>query len=65
MKIGVLKEGMGLCEEDIVKVVRSACVHFESLGATVEEVSIPEHVDGKGRLFIICSLFYLYISNLI
>ena len=47
MKIGVLKEGFTKCEDDVCGVVRAAIAKFEGLGATVEEVSVPQHYDGK------------------
>ena len=47
MKLGLVTEGMANCEEDVVALVRSACEHYKTLGVTVEEVSIPEHVHCK------------------
>ncbi|MFP6837921.1 MAG: amidase [Pseudomonadales bacterium] len=49
MKIGVLKEGFGHpnSEADVDDCVRAAAAHFESLGATIEEVSIPMHLDAQ------------------
>jgi len=45
MKIGVLKEGfeLPLLEDDVARKVRAAGDKFRELGATVEEISIPEH----------------------
>ncbi|MBA5778515.1 amidase [Stappia sp. F7233] len=45
MRIGLLKEGLEvpLLEDDVAAKVRAAADHFASLGAIVEEVSIPEH----------------------
>ncbi|KAH7034713.1 amidase signature domain-containing protein [Microdochium trichocladiopsis] len=47
-KIGVLKEGFGLdiSQPEVDALVRSAASKFTQLGATVEEVSIPEHLHG-------------------
>ena len=47
MKLGIVTEGMANCEEDVVALVRSACEHYKTLGVTVEEISVPEHVDCK------------------
>jgi amidase len=46
MKIGVVKEGFqqANAEEAVNAKVRKAAKHFESLGAIVEEVSIPMHL---------------------
>ena len=48
MRIGVLTEGFGhaSCEPDVVQKVRQAADRLRSLGAIVEEVSIPMHLDG-------------------
>ncbi len=48
MKIAVLKEGFGRPESEEItdQKVRTAIKQFESLGATVEEVSLPMHLDG-------------------
>jgi amidase len=48
MRIGLLKEGFGLpeSEADVDAKVRQAAEHFRSLGATVDEVSIPMHLKG-------------------
>ena len=45
LRIGVLKEGFGHrnSEPDVDAKVRAAAERFKSLGATVEEVSVPEH----------------------
>lgn len=47
-KIAVLTEGFGHpnSEGDVDECVRSAAAHFKSLGASVEEVSIPMHLLG-------------------
>ena len=48
MRIGVLTEGFGhpVSEPDVDQKVREAAQRFASLGATVQEVSIPMHLDG-------------------
>ena len=49
MRIGVVKEGFGhaTSEADVDAKVRAAAEVFRGLGATVEEVSIPAHLDGS------------------
>src|ERR1700721_190306 len=46
LKIGVVKEGFGHAnsEKDVDASVREAAKRLKSLGASVEEVSIPEHL---------------------
>lgn len=46
LRIGVLKEGFGHpnSEPDVDAAVRAAAERFRSLGARVEEVSVPEHL---------------------
>lgn len=48
MKIGVVKEGFGQYDShpDVDSTVRLAAKKLESLGATVNEISIPEHLIG-------------------
>ncbi|MGR8920971.1 MAG: amidase, partial [Gammaproteobacteria bacterium] len=49
LKIGVVTEGFGwegLSEEDVDDCVLKAAESYRSLGATVEDVSIPMHRDG-------------------
>ncbi len=48
LRIGVLKEGFGheTSEADVDAKVRDASEVFNSLGATVEAVSIPAHLEG-------------------
>ena len=48
LRIGVLREGFGLpgSEQDVDAKVRAAAKTFERLGASVDEVSIPAHLDG-------------------
>ncbi|XP_070558623.1 amidase-like [Ptychodera flava] len=45
IRIGILKEGFGFphSEQDVDTMVREAAFQMTSLGATVEEVSVPEH----------------------
>jgi amidase len=46
LKIGVVKEGFGHAnsEADVDESVRAAAQRFGSLGASVEEISLPEHL---------------------
>jgi amidase len=46
LKIGVVKEGFGHAnsEKDVDASVREAAKRFKALGASVEEVSIPDHL---------------------
>jgi amidase len=46
LRIGVLKEGFGHrnSEADVDAKVRAAAERFKTLGASVEEVSVPEHL---------------------
>jgi amidase len=48
MRIGVLTEGFGhaVSEADVDQKVRQAAERLRALGATVEDVSIPMHLDG-------------------
>lgn len=48
LRIGVLKEGFDRpeSEADVDAKVRQAAEHFRSLGATVDEISIPMHLKG-------------------
>jgi amidase len=48
MKIGVLTEGFShrLVSESVRKTVHDAAFSFEKLGATVQEVSLPLHLEG-------------------
>jgi amidase len=47
-KIAVVKEGFGRPESEaaVDKAVRRAAERFQKLGATVDEISIPLHLDG-------------------
>ncbi|KXJ96110.1 amidase [Microdochium bolleyi] len=48
-KIGLLKEGFGhsISQSEVETLVRSAADKLAELGATVEEVSVPEHLHGS------------------
>ena len=48
LRIGVVTEGFGFAvsENDVDQKVRQSAERLRSLGATVEEVSIPMHLDG-------------------
>jgi amidase len=48
LRIGVVTEGFEFesCEPDVNQKVRQAAERLKSLGAIVEEISIPMHVDG-------------------
>jgi amidase len=48
LKIGLLKEGFGhpIAMPEVDECVRKAAKQLASLGATVEEVSVPEHFSG-------------------
>jgi amidase len=48
LRIGVVTEGFGMpgAEPDVDAAVRAAGERFRQLGATVEEVSVPMHLDG-------------------
>jgi amidase len=48
MKIGLLTEGFNhrLISESVRKTVHDAALSFEKLGATVQEVSLPLHLEG-------------------
>jgi len=52
MKIAVVKEGFGRPESEstVDEKVRRGRELFRKLGATVDEVSIPMHLDGPGDL---------------
>jgi len=49
LRIGVVKEGFGWpnSEEDVDAKVRAAADRFRTLGATVETISIPMHLNGR------------------
>jgi amidase len=48
LRIGVLTEGFrhASCEPDVIQKVRQAAERLRGLGAAVEEISIPMHLDG-------------------
>ena len=48
LRIGVVQEGFGLAnsEADVDRCVRAASEKYASMGATVEQMSIPMHLDG-------------------
>jgi amidase len=48
LKIGILKEGFEhrLVNQDVRSTVRKAVQSFERLGATIEEISLPLHLEG-------------------
>ncbi len=50
LKIGVLREGFGhpLSEDEVDSCVRQAAGQLASMGATVEEISVPMHLSGLG-----------------
>jgi amidase len=49
MRIGIVREGFGLgnSEADVDAKVRAGAERFRELGATVEEVSVPMHLQGQ------------------
>ena len=49
-KIGLVTEGFDGCEQDVVTIVKTAAEKLTKVGATVEEVSVPMHKDGRGVL---------------
>ena len=55
--MGVVKEGFRNCEPDVADIVKGAAYVLERAGATVAEVSIPLHTNGR----IGSTPFYLYI----
>jgi Asp-tRNA(Asn)/Glu-tRNA(Gln) amidotransferase A subunit family amidase len=52
-KIGIVKEGFGhpTSEADVDSLVLTAAKSMEQVGAIVEEVSIPMHLDGNLVMF--------------
>lgn len=48
LRVGILKEGWAIptLNDEVASVTKAAAQRFASLGAEVEEVSIPLHVDG-------------------
>ena len=55
MKIAVPKEYYEDLNDDVKKVVKAALDHFESLGATVDEVSLPHTKYGVPAYYILAS----------
>ena len=45
-KIGLVKEGFAICDEDVQNIVKAAAYQLKEAGAEVEEVSIPLHAHG-------------------
>ncbi|ELU15494.1 hypothetical protein CAPTEDRAFT_121105 [Capitella teleta] len=46
VKIGILKEGFVECDANVEFLVREAAHSLTAAGASVEEVSMPQHLDG-------------------
>ena len=46
-KVGLVKEGFAVCDEDVQTIVRAAAFELRQTGADVEEISIPLHAHGK------------------
>ncbi|ELT90604.1 hypothetical protein CAPTEDRAFT_2391 [Capitella teleta] len=53
--IGILAEGFVDCDPDVESVVREAARSLTAVGASVEEVSMPQHLDGIHIWDLICS----------
>jgi amidase len=55
LRLGILREGFGHpgAEADVNDCVRKAAAVLEKLGATMQELSIPEHRDASDLLFAI------------
>ena len=47
MKIGLLKEGFDVCDEEVSAAVRNVALRLTEAGASVEDITIPVHKDGK------------------
>ena len=59
-KVGLVTEGFDLSDDDVSDVVRASAMKLKEKGATVEEVSIPIHIDGtiyKKHKILITPLF--------
>ncbi|HVA80580.1 MAG TPA: amidase [Candidatus Binataceae bacterium] len=54
-RLGILREGFTQpgAEPDVNDAVRSAAAELEKLGARVEEISVPAHLDATGLLYAI------------
>ncbi|XP_014673580.1 PREDICTED: amidase-like isoform X2 [Priapulus caudatus] len=48
LKIGVVKEGFANCHDPVNGIVRGALDKLRAAGATVEDVSIPAHIEASG-----------------
>jgi len=46
MRIALIKEGFEDTEPDVAEIVKKAASILGSLGAIIEEISFPPHVDG-------------------
>jgi amidase len=49
LRVGIVSEGfgrLGMSENDVDEIVRDAAHRFSKAGATVEEISVPMHLDG-------------------
>ena len=47
VRVGVVEEGFVDCQSEVAAIVKAAAVLMTKAGATVEDVSIPMHTDGK------------------
>ncbi|ELU15492.1 hypothetical protein CAPTEDRAFT_176403 [Capitella teleta] len=54
VKIGILKEGFVECDVNVESLVRKAAHSLTAAGASVEEVSMPQHLDGLHTWAAIC-----------
>ncbi|XP_046355853.1 amidase-like [Haliotis rufescens] len=54
-RIGLLKEGFDLADEEVAKIVMKAAMKLKTDAAEVDSVSVPEHVHGRaiwGSIFL-------------
>ncbi|ELU15493.1 hypothetical protein CAPTEDRAFT_203446 [Capitella teleta] len=58
VKIGILKEGFVECDANVESLVRKAAHSLTAAGASVEEVSMPQHLDGQ----LMVTIQHLYIN---
>ncbi len=63
MKIGVLEEGFSNCEADVSELVRTCVQSLKSVGATVEDMSVPLHTKGKIKTVTVNSPLMLFIAK--
>jgi len=65
-KIGILKEAfhMPVLDPRVAEKVKESAKLFESLGATVEEVSIPLHTIAP-TIWMVCTIIFIFILVLI